>query len=59
MSDAQRITVAYGDGIGPEIMEATLLILKEAGAQLVIDTIEIGEKLYAQSADYNSSRWWL
>ena len=28
------ITVAYGDGIGPEIMEATLHILKEAGAKL-------------------------
>jgi hypothetical protein len=30
----QFITVAYGDGIGPEIMEATLHILKEAGAKL-------------------------
>lgn len=41
-----NITVAYGDGIGPEIMEATLAILREAGAKLSIDTIEIGEKLY-------------
>ena len=40
------ITVAYGDGIGPEIMEATLHILKEAGARLDIETIEIGEKVY-------------
>jgi isocitrate dehydrogenase len=40
------ITVAHGDGIGPEIMEATLLILKEAGAALDIETIEIGEKVY-------------
>jgi isocitrate dehydrogenase len=46
MTKAQHITVAYGDGIGPEIMEATLEILKEAGAKLVIETIEIGEKLY-------------
>jgi isocitrate dehydrogenase len=46
MTTAPRITVAYGDGIGPEIMEATLAILQEAGAQLSIDTIEIGEKLY-------------
>jgi isocitrate dehydrogenase len=40
------ITVAHGDGIGPEIMEATLHILKEAGAQLDIERIEIGEKVY-------------
>ncbi|HLM56349.1 MAG TPA: NADP-dependent isocitrate dehydrogenase [Pyrinomonadaceae bacterium] len=40
------ITVARGDGIGPEIMDATLHILKEAGAQLDIEEIEIGEKVY-------------
>lgn len=42
------ITIAYGDGIGPEIMKATLFILKEAGARLDIDTITIGEQLYLQ-----------
>lgn len=42
------VTVAHGDGIGPEIMEATLRILKEAGAQLEIEQIEIGEKVYEQ-----------
>ena len=41
-----NITVAYGDGIGPEIMEAVLYILKEAGADLIIDTIDIGQDLY-------------
>jgi isocitrate dehydrogenase len=40
------ITVAHGDGIGPEIMAATLHILKEAGAALEIETIEVGEKVY-------------
>jgi isocitrate dehydrogenase len=40
------ITVAHGDGIGPEIMEATLLILKEAGAELEIETVKIGEEIY-------------
>lgn len=40
------ITVAHGDGIGPEIMAATLHILKEAGARIDIETIEIGEKVY-------------
>lgn len=46
MSVNTRITVAYGDGIGPEIMEATLEIMKHAGARIEIDTIEIGEQQY-------------
>lgn len=41
-----RITIAKGDGIGPEIMDATLKILKAAGADLEYDEIEIGEKVY-------------
>lgn len=40
------ITVAYGDGIGPEIMEATIRILEAGGARLAIERIEIGESLY-------------
>lgn len=40
------ITVAHGDGIGPEIMEATLKIIQAAGAELDIDSIDIGEKVY-------------
>ena len=44
------ITVAYGDGIGPEIMEATLHILKEAGADIAIETIEVGERVYNMGA---------
>ena len=43
-----KITVATGDGIGPEIMDATLKIMKAAGAQLEIEPIEIGEKVYLQ-----------
>lgn len=42
----QRITVAKGDGIGPEIMDATLEIILAAGAQIEIDEIEVGEKVY-------------
>ncbi len=38
------ITVAYGDGIGPEIMAATLEILTGAGARLAPEVIEIGER---------------
>ena len=43
---AHPITVAYGDGIGPEIMEAVLKILAEARVPLNIDTIEVGQKFY-------------
>lgn len=42
----KRITISRGDGIGPEIMDATLEILKAAGAQLEYDEIEVGEKVY-------------
>jgi len=41
-----RVTVAKGDGIGPEIMDATLRILMAAGAKIAIDEIEIGEKVF-------------
>jgi len=40
------ITVAKGDGIGPEIMDATLKILEAANAQIEIHSVEIGEKVY-------------
>ncbi len=41
-----RITVAKGDGIGPEIMDATLEIILAAGAKIEVDEIEVGEKVY-------------
>src|SRR5262245_17441130 len=46
MAQKNPIAIAYGDGIGPEIMEATLHVLKAAGAQFEPHIIEIGEKLY-------------
>ena len=46
MSNRIPITVANGDGIGPEIMAATLRILEAAAAPLDIETIDIGEKVY-------------
>jgi isocitrate dehydrogenase len=42
----QKITVAKGDGIGPEIMDATLAIIMAAGANIEIEEIEVGEKVY-------------
>jgi isocitrate dehydrogenase len=55
----RKITVAKGDGIGPEIMEATLKILNAAGAKLEIEEIEIGEKVYlnGNSAGIEPSAW--
>lgn len=41
-----KITIAKGDGIGPEIMDATLDIILAAGAQIEIDEIMVGEKVY-------------
>ena len=41
-----KITVAKGDGIGPEIMDATLEIIIAAGAKIEIEEIEVGEKVY-------------
>ncbi|HLK66288.1 MAG TPA: NADP-dependent isocitrate dehydrogenase [Bryobacteraceae bacterium] len=59
MSNKTPITVAHGDGIGPEIMNATLQILEAAGAALEIETIEIGEKVYLRgnSAGIEPSSW--
>jgi isocitrate dehydrogenase len=53
------ITVARGDGIGPEIMDATLKIILAAGAKLAIEEIQIGEKVYAKglSAGIEPSAW--
>src|SRR6202165_4873890 len=59
MANNIPITVAYGDGIGPEIMEATLRIIKAAGARIDIEEIEVGEKVYLRgiSAGIEPSAW--
>lgn len=56
---ATPITVAYGDGIGPEIMEASLRILEAAGARLAPEVITIGESVYKKgiSAGIEDSAW--
>ena len=53
------ITVAYGDGIGPEIMKASLHILKESGARIDFESIEIGEAVYnrGNNAGIEPSAW--
>jgi isocitrate dehydrogenase len=56
---ATPITVAHGDGIGPEIMDATLRVLREAGARLAPEPIEIGERVYGRgnSAGIEPAAW--
>jgi isocitrate dehydrogenase len=56
---AVPVTVARGDGIGPEIMDATLRIIEEAGARLAIEEIEIGEAVYERghSAGIEPEAW--
>src|SRR5213082_3798538 len=59
MPESVPMTVAHGDGIGPEIMQATLHILQQAGARIEIETSEIGEKVYlaGNSAGIEPSAW--
>ncbi|MBI1335400.1 MAG: NADP-dependent isocitrate dehydrogenase [Phycisphaera sp.] len=56
---AVSITVARGDGIGPEIMDATLRVLHAAGAKLDLEFIDIGEKVYRKgiTAGIEPSAW--
>lgn len=43
---SKAITVARGDGIGPEITEAVLRILEEGGARLAPEEVDLGEKVF-------------
>lgn len=56
---ALPVTVAFGDGIGPEIMDATLRVLDTAGAHIRPETIEIGERVYRRgvSAGIEEASW--
>jgi len=58
-SRSTAISVAHGDGIGPEIMQAALHVLREAGACLDVEPIEIGEAVYRRGArsGIDSSSW--
>jgi isocitrate dehydrogenase len=44
--DVVPVTLAHGDGIGPEIMQAVLRVLSAAGARIAPEPIEIGETVY-------------
>ena len=55
----RKITVAKGDGIGPEIMDATLRIITAAGVKVEFEEIEVGEKVYlsGNSSGIDSKAW--
>lgn len=55
----KKIAVAYGDGIGPEIMEAVLKIMKAAGAELEYERVKIGKEVYlsGQESGIDPSAW--
>ncbi len=55
----KTVTVAKGDGIGPEIMDATLKILKASGASVSFDEIQVGEKVYlsGNTSGISSDAW--
>lgn len=58
-TNVTNVAVAYGDGIGPEIMEATLRILEAAGANIQPEKIKIGEEVYVSgnSSGIENSAW--
>ncbi|MGV3614067.1 MAG: NADP-dependent isocitrate dehydrogenase [Fimbriimonas sp.] len=53
------VAVAFGDGIGPEIMAAVLRILGAAGAPLAYEPIEVGEAVYRKgvTSGIDSAAW--
>lgn len=55
----KTVSVAYGDGIGPEIMESTIRILKAAGAEIKFEKVEVGNVVYMKenSAGIEETAW--
>jgi isocitrate dehydrogenase len=59
MQSKVPITVATGDGIGPEIMAQTLRVLEAAGAALEPEFIQVGEQVYraGQASGIGPEAW--
>jgi isocitrate dehydrogenase len=53
------VAIAHGDGIGPEIMDATLRVLAASGARIEPTEIRIGEALYkaGHSSGIDDAAW--
>lgn len=47
--EKSHIVVAPGDGIGPEMMDAVIEIMKQAQAPLAYDYIQIGQVLHRRT----------
>ncbi len=58
-AEIATVAVARGDGIGPEIMDASLRVLDAAGAKLRYLPLELGEAVYLQghSAGITDAGW--
>jgi len=58
-SQKTKIAVASGDGVGPEIMDATLRILEAAGANIEPESINLGKQEYlaGHSSGIASQTW--
>ncbi|HEX4874118.1 MAG TPA: isocitrate/isopropylmalate family dehydrogenase, partial [Sphingorhabdus sp.] len=58
-AEVATVAIARGDGIGPEIMDASLRVLDAAGAQLRYLPLELGEAVYLQghSAGITDAGW--
>ncbi|MFT4779868.1 MAG: isocitrate dehydrogenase [Flavobacteriales bacterium] len=54
-----KVTFAKGDGIGPEIMDATMKILTAANARIEWEEIKVGEQVYlaGNSTGIDKSAW--
>ena len=54
-----RVCLARGDGIGPEITDAVVHILREAGALVEFEPLELGERAYhaGYSAGIPDTAW--
>lgn len=46
------VTVAFGDGDAPKIMERVLFILKESGADITIESIQVGKRIYDMESPF-------
>jgi isocitrate dehydrogenase len=55
----KTVTMAKGDGIGPEIMEATVRIIEASGADVQFDEIKVGKKVYesGNTSGISSEAW--
>ncbi|MBL9004820.1 MAG: NADP-dependent isocitrate dehydrogenase [Myxococcales bacterium] len=59
MSNPIPISVALGDGIGPEVTRATLQILAAADARIAPEEVELGERVYRRgiSSGVDPAAW--